>query len=152
VTDLTPIAGKLAKLVRMFGTKNLSERAVTWKALVRTLDTFGADFNDLGDRIEHAGNGALTESELKEVYGAGIQEGERRERARGQAQINQSFAQSNFPSAADMARFCYDRLEQLNEWETEFIQNMIVWTRRRPLSAKQQDKLEAIYLNLGGRI
>jgi hypothetical protein len=105
VTDLTPIAGKLAKLVRMFGTTNPSERAVAWKALIRTLDTFGADFNDLGDRIEHAGNGALTEKEMEEVYGAGIQEGERREQARGQASHRPLFHGSpQFPSAADMAR------------------------------------------------
>jgi hypothetical protein len=152
VTDLTPIAGKLAKLVRMFGTKNLSERAVAWKALIRTLDTFGADFNDLGDRIEHAGNGALTESELNEVYGAGIQEGERRERVRGQAQINQSFAQPNFPSARDMAMYCYQHLDCLNDWEEEFVTNMASWTRTRPLSVKQQAHLEKIYLKLGGKI
>src|SRR6516225_4159698 len=65
VTDLAPIAEKLAKVVRMFGSDNPNLRAEAWKALVRTLNTFGADFNDLGDRIEHAGNGALNAAKIR---------------------------------------------------------------------------------------
>jgi hypothetical protein len=154
VTDLTPIASKLAKLVRMFGTKNLSERAVAWKALIRTLDTFGADFNDLGDRIEHAGNGVLTESEMKEIYSAGIKEGARQveQKMRSQAGHN-TYGTPRFPSASDMATYCYQRIDDTdNDWEREFITNMMNWTRRRSLSVKQQDKLEQIYIKLGGKI
>ena len=47
VTNLNPIAEKLAKIARKLGDKNPNEKAEAWKALVRTLDTFGADFNDL---------------------------------------------------------------------------------------------------------
>ena len=150
MTDLAPIAEKLAKVVRMFGSDNPNLRAEAWKALVRTLKTFGADFNDLGDRIEHAGNGALTEAELQEVYDAGIKEGERRTvrsqpRYRGAPQLQ-------FPSARDMAAFCYQRIDDLNDWESEFVTNMVSWTRVKPLSAKQQAHLEKIYLKLGGEV
>jgi hypothetical protein len=154
VTDLTPIAEKLAKVVRMFGSDNPNLRAEAWKALVRTLKTFGADFNDLGDRIEHAGNGALTEAEQQEVYDAGIKEGERRtEYLRGQSQPRYHGAlQLQFPPARDMAAFCYQRINDLNEWESEFTINMVSWTRVKPLSPKQQAHLEKIYLKLGGEV
>ena len=155
MTDLTPIAGKLAKLVRMFGTTNPGERAVAWKALIRTLDTFGADFNDLGDRIEHAGNGALSEIEMKEIYDAGIKEGTRQveQKMRNQAGHGVPIHGSpRFPSASDMALYCYQHMDQLNDWEEEFVTNMASWTRTRPLSVKQQAHLEKIYLKLGGKI
>ena len=154
MTDLTPIAEKLAKVVRMFGSDNPNLRAEAWKALVRTLNTFGADFNDLGDRIEHAGNGALSEAEMQEVYDAGIKEGERRaEYLRSQSQPHYRGAhQLQFPPARDMAAFCYQRIDELNDWENEFVTNMASWTRVRPLSSRQQMHLEKIYLKLGGKI
>jgi hypothetical protein len=154
VTDLAPIAEKLAKVVRMFGSDNPNLRAEAWKALVRTLNTFGADFNDLGDRIEHAGNGALTEAEMQEIYDAGIKEGERRtEYLRSQSQPRYHGAlQLQFPSARDMAAFCYQRIDDLNDWESEFVTNMVSWTRVKPLSLKQQAHLEKIYLKLGGEV
>jgi len=153
VTDLTPIAEKLAKVVRMFGSDNPNLRAEAWKALVRTLNTFGADFNDLGDRIEHAGNGALSEAEMQEVYEAGIKEGERHTEYKLRSQNQQHHGAPQFPSPRDMAMYCYQRIGDLNDWETEFITNMVPITRRGyPLSTKRQDKLEAIYLKLGGRI
>ena len=155
MTDLTPIAGKLAKLVRMFGTKNPSERAVAWRALIRKLDTFGADFNDLGDRIEHAGNGALSENEMREIYDAGIKEGARQveQKMRNQASHGAlGHGTPQFPPARDMAMFCYQHMNQLNDWEEEFVTNMASWTRTRPLSVKQQAHLEKIYLQLGGKI
>jgi len=157
VTDLTPIAGKLAKIARKLGDKNPNEKALAWKALVRTLDTFGADFNDLGDRIEHPGNGALSEAEMQEIYDAGIKEGERRaayiQRSQNQARTtHHGVFQLQFPPARDMAAFCYQRIDDLNDWETEFVTNMVSWVRTRPLSLKQQAHLEKIYLKLGGEV
>ena len=153
MTDLAPIAGKVAKLVRLFGSNNPGERAGAWKALVRTLNTFGADFNDLGDCIEHTGNGALSETEMQEIYDAGIKEGERRaayiQRSQNQTRTTH---QLQFPSARDMAEFCYQLTGNLNSWETEFVVNMVSWVRTRPLSLKQQAHLEKIYLKLGGEV
>jgi len=152
VTDLSPIAAKVAKLVRMFGSDKPNEKALAWKALVRTLNTFGADFNDLGDRIEHAGNGTLSETEMQEIYDAGLKEGERRtEYLRSQTPAHNG-TRPQFPSAIDMALYCYQRIDNCNDWEAEFATNMASWTRRRPLSVKQQARLEELYLKLGGRI
>ena len=155
MTDSAPVAEKLAKVVRMFGSDNPTLRAEAWKALVRTLKTFGADFNDLGDRIEHAGNGALSETAMQEVYDAGIKEGERRTeyKLRSQNQTrHHGTLQLQFPPARDMAAFCYQRIHNLNDWESEFVTNMASWTRVKPLSLKQQAHLEKIYLKLGGEV
>jgi len=154
MTDLSPIAGKLAKIARKLGDRNPNEKAMAWKALVRTLDSIGADFNDFGDHIEHAGNGALNEAAMQEVYDAGIKEGERRaEYLRSQSQPHYRGAhQLQFPPARDMAAFCYQRIDELNDWENEFVTNMASWTRVRPLSSRQQMHLEKIYLKLGGKI
>jgi hypothetical protein len=152
VTNLNPIAEKLAKIARKLGDKNPNEKALAWKALVRTLDGFGADFNDFGDHIKHAGNGALNEAEMLEIYEAGIKEGERRAECKLRNQNHYGTPQLRFPSAQDMAMYCYQRIDDLNDWEAEFITNMVGWTRRRPLSVRQQSRLEEVYLKLGGRI
>jgi hypothetical protein len=156
VTDVTPIAEKVAKLVCQFDSNNANQRAMAWKALVHTLSTFGADFRDLGNLIECAGenaNGALSEAEMQEVYEAGIKEGERRTELKLHSQSNHGAPPPRFPPPRDMAMYCYQRIDDLNDWETEFITNMVALTRRAyPLSIRRQEKLEAIYLKLGGRI
>jgi len=153
VTDLNPIAEKLAKITRKLGDKNPNEKALAWKALVCTLDSFGADFNDFGDHIEHAGNGALNENEMLEIYEAGIKEGERRAEYKLHSQNHNGTPQLQFPSEQDMAMHCYQRINDLNDWECEFITNMVSLTRRGyPLSIKRRARLEDIYLKLGGRI
>jgi len=52
VADLTPIAAKLAKYVRLLGSDRKGEIAAAFHALKRTLESAGADFNDLGNRVE----------------------------------------------------------------------------------------------------
>jgi hypothetical protein len=133
---------------------------MAWKALVHTLRTVGADFRDLGNLIECAGKNGdgefkYTESDMQGGYEAGIKEGEKRaaylhsQNARGQFR---GTAQLRFPPARDMAAFCYQRIDDLNDWESEFTINMVSWTRARPLSPKQQAHLEKIYLKLGGEV
>ena len=153
MTDLVSIAPKLANLIRRLSSDQDGEVVATARALNRTLQSIGADIHDIADRIEHSGNGALVEAELKEVYDAGIKEGVRREKAHNQASGVPQGAAVQFPSARDMAMHCYRNLAELrSEWEQEFITNMASWTRTRPLSSKQQAHLEKIYIKLRGRI
>ena len=152
MTDLASIAPKLANLIRRLSSDQDGEVVATAHALVRTLQSIGADIHDVADRIEHSGNGALVEAELQEVYDAGIKEGVRREKAQASHGVPQGVA-VQFPSARDMAMHCYRNLAELrSEWEQEFITNMASWTRTRPLSSKQQAHLEKIYIKLRGRI
>jgi hypothetical protein len=148
VTDLAPIAGKLAKLIRLFGSNRPGEVVATVEALNRTLQTIGADFHDIANRIEDSGNGALSEHEMQEIFDAGIKEGIRR----GEQARHTAYIAPQFPPAAEMAMYCYQRMDRLSDWEQEFITNMVSWTRTRPLSLKQQAHLEKIYLKLGGRV
>jgi hypothetical protein len=150
VTDLAPIAGRLANFIRLLASDKEGEVVAAAHALIRTLQGIGADIHDVADRIEHSGNGALSEHEMREIFDAGIKTGIKQ--AEQRLRNNQSVA-VQFPSARDMAMHCYRNLAELHsEWEIEFIVNMAAWTRTRPLSVKQQAHLEKIYIKLRGRI
>jgi hypothetical protein len=155
VTDLAPINGKLANLIRRLSSNSDGEVVATARAIIRTLQGIGADIHDVADCIEHASNGALAENEMQEIYSAGIKEGARLAIQKMQAQMAHSPPQRlmpQFPSAADMALYCYQHLNRCNEWETEFASNMAVWTRRRPLTVKQQARLEELFIKLSGKL
>ena len=155
MTDLAPINGKLANLIRRLSSNSDGEVVATARAMIRTLQGIGADIHDVADCIEHASNGALAENEMQEIYNAGIKEGARLAIQKMQAQMARSSPQRlmpQFPSAQDMALYCYQHLNRCNEWETEFASNMAVWTRRRPLTVKQQARLEELFIKLGGKV
>jgi len=149
VTDLTPIAGTLAKAIRLLASDKDGDVVAAWRAIIRVLQGIGADIHDVADRIEHSGNGALSEHEMQEIFDAGVKTGIKQTE---QKLRNNQGVTVQFPSARDMAMYCYQRIDRLNEWEQEFVTNMVSWTRRKPLSVKQQARLEEVYLKLGGRI
>lgn len=151
MTDLTPIAGELAKRLRLLSSDKDGEVVAAWRAMVRLLNSIGADIHDVADRVEHAGNGALNEAEMQEIYDAGKKEGVRLTEQKLRSRAYQGTTQ--LPPARDMAMFCYRNIDELkSDWEREFVTNMASWTRTRPLSLKQQAHLEKIYIKLGGRI
>jgi hypothetical protein len=148
VTDLSPIAGRLANAIRLLASDKDGEVVAAARAVVRTLQGIGADIHDVADRIQHSGNGALSEREMQEIYNAGVQAGMKQRR-----QATFSDDPPQLPPARNMALYCYQHIDELkSDWEHEFIINMASWTRLRPLSLKQQAHLEKIYLKLGGRI
>jgi hypothetical protein len=75
VTDLAIIAPKLANLIRRLSSDQDGEVVATAHALIRTLQSIGADIHDVADRIEHSGNGALSEHEMQEIFDAGVKTG-----------------------------------------------------------------------------
>ena len=155
MTDLASVAPKLANLLRRLSSDQDGEVVATARALIRTLNSIGADMHDVAACVERAGNGALAENEMQEIYNAGIKEGARLAIQKMQAQMAHSPPQRlmpQFPSAADMALYCYQYLNRCNEWETEFCTNMASWTRRRPLTVKQQARLEELFIKLGGKL
>lgn len=152
MTDLVPIAGKLANFIRLLASDKDGEVVATARAIIRTLQGIGADIHDVAARIEHSGNGALNEREMQEIYDAGIKEGVRQVEQKMRANQPQRIT-PQFPSAADMALYCYQRIDRLNDWEQEFATNMVNLTRRQyPLSIKRQARLEELYVKLGGRV
>jgi hypothetical protein len=152
VTDLVSIAPKLANCIRRLASDRDGEVVAAAAAMIRLLKIIGADIHDVADRIERS-NGALSEAEMQEIYDAGIKEGARRVEQKLRSQAPHGPPSSpQFPAPATMALYCYQHMARLNEWETEFVTNMMSWTRRRPLSVKQQARLEEVYVKLGGRI
>jgi hypothetical protein len=151
VTDIAPVAGDLAKCIRLLASDKDGDVVAAWHGLIRKLKSIGADIHDVADCIEHAGNGALSEHEMREIFDAGIKEGVRQVEQKIRANQLQHIT-PQFPSAPTMAMYCYQHIDRLNDWEQEFITHMASWTRTKPLSLKQQAHLEKIYLKLGGRI
>jgi len=126
----------------------------TTHAMRRMLSGVGVDLYDVADHLEHSGNGTLIEAEMQEIYNAGVKEGVRQaeQKMRSQAGHQMGHGTPQFPSPRDMVIYCYQRIDRLNDWEREFITNMMGWIRRRPLYPKQQNKIEDIYVQLGGRV
>lgn len=152
MTDLASIAPKLANLIRRLSSDQDGEVIATARAMIRMLAGIGADIHDVAARIEHSGNGALSEREMQEIFDAGIKEGVRQVEQKMRANQLQRVV-PQFPSAADMAMHCYRNIDELrSDWEREFVVNMAGWTRTRPLTVKQQAHLEKIYIKLQGRI
>jgi hypothetical protein len=152
MTDLTSIAGRLAKYIRLLASDKDGEVVASARAMQRTLLGIGADLHCLADRVENSNGGKLSEAEMRKIYNAGVQEGIKFATRRPASGFN-DVTVDGFPSARDMAMHCYRNKEKLkNEWEIEFVTNMASWTRTRPLSEKQQAHLEKIYIKLGGRI
>jgi hypothetical protein len=136
VTDLAPIAGKLANIIRRLASDKDGEVVAAARVMIRTLQGIGADIHDVAARIEHSGNGALSEHEMQEIYDAGVKAGIRQQRQRASGPANGTV---HLPPARDMAIHCYQRIDELkSDWEREFVINMASWTRLRPLSVKQQ--------------
>lgn len=149
MTDLAPIADKLANAIRLLASDKDGEVVAAWRAIIRTLRGIGADIHDVADCIKHSGNGALNDHEMQEIYDAGVKAGiqQAQRTPRHNALVPQ------FPPARDMAMYCYRNLAELrSEWEIEFVTNMASLTRVRPLSVKQQALLEKIYIKLGGKV
>ena len=114
MTDLACVADRVANFIRLLGSDKDGEVVAAAHALVRTLQTIGADLHDVAARIKHSGNGALSEHEMQEIYDAGIKEGVRRVeqkmRTQGTSPPLRGAPQPQFPSAQDMAFYCYQRI------------------------------------------
>src|SRR5262249_44173863 len=103
---LTPIAGKLAKLLRMLSSNREQEVLAAAQALCRTLQSAGADIHALAAIVEHGGE--LNQTEMKKLYDAGVQEGMR-------LAENTRYGSEDFhnvdglPSWHEIARWCQQR-------------------------------------------
>jgi|SRR5262245_20955776 len=114
----------------------------------------GVSWSDVGNWIEHSGNGALNEDEAKEIFDAGIEEGVRQteQKFRNQTPGNSHFT---LPSTAEMADFCQARRGQLRDNnQREFVDEMVATTRfgNRRLKPGTLGYLASLYIKLGGSV
>src|SRR5262245_51910892 len=103
---LTPIASKLAKLLRMLSSSREHGVVAAAQALCRTLQSAGADIHMLAAAVEHGGE--LSEAEMRKLYDAGVQEGLRI--AENAQHGTEDFHDiGGLPSWHNMALFCQQR-------------------------------------------
>jgi hypothetical protein len=151
MTDLTPIAGKIASLIRLPSSDREGEVINAARALLRTLKSAGADIHTLADRVEKPNGGALTNTEMKKLYDAGYQDGVRA--AENKMHGNSDFRDiDGFPAWSEIALYCQRNNRRLRPNEQEFVNDMASQTVWREPSPKQAKWLRSIFLRLGGRI
>jgi hypothetical protein len=147
-TALTPIAGKLAKLLRMLSSNREHEVVAAAKALCRTLEGSGADIHALAAIVEHGGE--LNQAEMRKLYDAGYEAGMRAVE-NGQHGPDDFRNTDGLPSWHDMALWCQQRSDRLRANEHEFIDDMAAQTVWREPTERQSKWLRSIYHRLGGR-
>jgi hypothetical protein len=151
MTDLAPIAGKIASLIRLLSSDQDGEVVGAARALVRTLKSTGADIHVLADRVEHANSGKLTDAEMQKLFDAGFQAGVH-------AVENKQHGSGDFhnvdglPNWHEIARFCQQNDNRLRENERQFVSDMAARTVWREPTEKQAKWLRSIFYRLGGKI
>jgi hypothetical protein len=145
-------ARKLAGTVRLLASNRPNEAAAAAQAFARILLGAGNDvIFGVAERIENESNGKLSDTEMKEIFDAGVEHGKKLGAQAQQAQAQQ--AQAQFPSGRAMAVYCFERMDRLHkDKDRDFVNHMMQWTRSRPLKPRQQTWLEDIYVRLGGSI
>src|SRR5262245_21645207 len=145
---LTPIAGKLAKLLRMLSSNREPEVLAAAQALCRTLQSAGADIHALAAIVEHGGE--LNQAEMKKLYDAGYHEGLRV--AENKHHGSEDFRNINgLPSWHEMALWCRHRNDRLQSKERQFIDDTTSRTVWREPGERQAMWLKSIYYKLGGK-
>jgi len=148
MSSLTPIAGKLAKLLRMLSSNREPEVLAAAQALCRTLQSAGADIHALAAIVEHGGE--LNQTEMKKLYDAGYSEGLRV--AENKLHGSEDFRNiDGLPSWHEIALWCQQRSDRLQSRESEFISHMASLTVWREPTEKQAKWLKSIYYKLGGK-
>jgi hypothetical protein len=143
-------AKRLAGTVRCLTSNMPNEAEAAARAVVRILS--GADKDTIfgiAERIENESNGKLSDDEMQAIFDAGVKHGKALG-AKMQAQTQQAHAQ--LPSAYEMAKFCFERMQRLDSKHHDFIEKMTRTTRRYQPSPKQQSYLEDLYVQLGGSV
>jgi hypothetical protein len=133
---LAPIAGKLAKLIRLLASDKNGELVAAVHAIKRTLESGGLDMHALADGIEQSNGKKFSEQDALEIYQRGVEDGRRG--AEQQAPV--SFSTVGEPSWNDVARECEATAAQLSPREQEFVRDMCSWTVNGGTPTEKQAK------------
>src|SRR6516165_7307606 len=123
-----PIAKRIGKLVRMFGSDNEHERGNALERLVVVLKEEKISFNDLATVIENA-NGEIeakkySDTDAEIIFAKGVEKG-RTEEARKQQAPPEFYDADGAPRWYEIAMFCQGNVAQLySEWERNFVNDM----------------------------
>jgi hypothetical protein len=149
-----PVAKRIGKLVRMFGSSFENESHVALTKLKRVLDEEGLTFNDLATVLENA-NGEIEELKYSDadaeiIFTRGVEKG-RAEEARKQQAPPDFYDADERPRWNAIALFCQQQHQRLRPNEQEFIDDMAGQTMWREPTEKQAKWLLSIFIRLGGR-
>jgi hypothetical protein len=131
---LAPIAGRLAKLIRLLASDKNGELVAAVHAIKRTLESGGLDLHTLADGIEQSNGKKFTEEEAREIYQRGVEDG----RKAAEAPVN--FSTVGEPSWNDIACECEANAARLSPREQEFVRDMCSWTVNSGTPTEKQAK------------
>ena len=149
-SSLTPIAGKLANLVRLSSDRDREVIAAAC-ALTRTLKNAGTDIHALADQIEKPSNGRLSQADMKRLYDEGYSDGLR-------AAENNRYGPSDFhntdgtPDWNKIALFCQRQNHRRRKNERNFIDDKASRTVWHEPTERQAKWLRSIFHKVGGRL
>jgi hypothetical protein len=141
---------KLAKFIRLLSSPRDGEVLAAARMLSKN-----CDINELGNLIEHGGNGQsggkLSKAEMQVIYDAAFKDGYQK----GKSEAGGFKFEDAFPDPNDfhaIACWCQSRTDKLSRMrEREFIDDVVGYTVFREPTIKQKQWLFAIYKKLGGR-
>jgi hypothetical protein len=151
MSNLAPIAGKLAPLIRLLSSDQDGEALAAARAINRLLKNTGVDIHALADHVEKTNGSGLTDAEMRKLYDAGYEAGVR-------AAENKNHGSGDFrnvdgaPSWHEIARYCQQHCGRLRANEQQFINDMASRTVWREPTPRQEKWLRSIFFRLGGRI
>jgi hypothetical protein len=123
MADLSPIAGKLAKAIRLLSSDKPGEVLAAADSICRILKGAGADIHTLADRVEHANGAKLSEAEMRKLYNAGFEAGRR---AAENGPVFRNVNLDDDPSWSEIARECAAHPNRMrSEREKEFVADMV---------------------------
>ena len=150
MSDLSPIAGKLSRLIRLLASDKEGEVVATAAAINRMLRSAGADIHTLADRVAHTNGGAkLSEAEMKQLYDAGFNDGLLA--AENQPHGTDFHNTDGSPVWNEVVEFCQRRGSRLSTREQEFVDSVAAQLVYREPTEKQAKWLKSIFLRLGGK-
>jgi hypothetical protein len=155
---------RMSQLVRQMGSTNDNVRHTAFKMLTAMLQDYDHNFNWLGNIIEEAPKLQRENAELKAALNGKKYTDEdfsalyaqAKEEGRQEMETNYRDAGGTVSLHA-MALFCLNKVDQLNDWEKQFIQDMAAKTSvpsgfaGSMLSPKQEAHLKRVYFKQGGR-
>jgi hypothetical protein len=160
VTDIDPIAKKLAPMLRMLADGNDGQAFAAMQGLRRALQgdqakLYKDKLYDLAEHAERPDDGGLSEQDMQKVFDAGVQEGMRRAENKLHGSSSGDFRNTDgTPEWLEIARYCQQHDDRLREEkERQFVADMagrLVFGREP--TERQGKWLLSIFYRLGGKL
>jgi hypothetical protein len=148
VANISPaIAARLGNFIRLLSSDRDGEVVAAARALIRTLQSAGADIHVLAERIAQPAGSPTQRCIFDAGYDAGLHAAEAK--FHGDDDFRNI---DGMPSWDKIACWCQHPSDRLRPREQEFINSVAARAVWRSLTEKQEKWLRSIFLKLGGKI